>query len=104
MSYRKDEAFEIHKITGLPYETCVWEWTKKNMFSDKKKSFNPGIEVDYSSLIGGVRGRPTKNEVLNFMVKDKGYSYDGALFKINKSLFLSGGGSAGNARFVVRGI
>lgn len=100
---RKDEAFELHKITKLPYDLCNFEWMKKNVFSDKKKSFNPRIEIDYSSLIGGVRGKPTKNEMLNYMVKEKGYSYDNALFKLNKSSFL-GGGLSGNARFVVKGI
>jgi len=103
MSYRKDEASELHKITGLPYEYCNYEWTKKNMFSGRKKPFNPGMEIDYSSLIGGVRGEPKKGDVLNYMVKEKGHTFDSALFSLNKSLF-HGGGSTGNARFVVRGI
>lgn len=104
MSYRKDEASELHKITGFPYETCNYEWTNKNLFRKKSKSFNPSMNIAYPSLIGGVCGRPTKDEVINFMVDKKSYTHDSALFKVNKSLLLSGGGLTGNARFVVRGI
>lgn len=113
-------AMFMSKETNLPLEFWHTKITAPEI-KPWKLSIEPLSDIklepiklfDYRDLIKesefNLTARPSKSDVLNFMVKEEGHTYDSALFKLNSpkidKIFINGKlhSLGSNASFVMKG-
>jgi|GEM_PF-3533775 len=110
MSKETNQPFEFWHNELSRREIKPWKFSAKSIVDSKLEAIEP---FEYRDFVREFRcnpdARPSKNDVMKFMIKEEGHTPESALFKLNlpkiDRIFIDGRirSSGSNAGFVMKG-